>query len=353
MILTALVAALSVSPVAQEAQLARTHQLGEKLTYQVKSNMSIQHRVYGRPTWIPEDLDMNYQFTTEVKAIKPEGVVDMLYLRPTMTIITGETFDSPPKKNTEKVNFNLLLTVSPANEILNMKDLNPPPKPKPGAKSDGALIRATSAGYTPAQIPFIGQFIGEVHRLALFAGNLQSALDFSPRLPFDTLKVGDTWKRTVGYSPQKLKGKDGKTVNQRLDYTFTYKGLVDVNGKKVYRVSGECGLDTDLATYVNELFELKPEDTGLKSIPLKFKANIEFDLDQATRKTLRAVATSEGGFQIILTDLPNEPVEEETFTGQTTLRLVSQTIVKPAAKPAAKPPAKPAKPTKKPGKLNR
>ncbi len=348
MILTALVAALSVSS-AQEMQLARTYQLGEKLTYQVKSSMSIQHRQRGLHTWIPEDLDLNYDFTTEVKAMKPDGVADVLYLRPTMTVIEGETFDAPPKKQIEKVNYNLLLTVSPANEILNLKDLNPPPKPKPGAKSGGALVRLSSAEYNRAQIPFIGQFIAEVHRLALFAGNLQSALDFSPRLPFDTLKVGDTWKRTVGYSPQKLKGKDGKTVNQRLDYTFTYKGLVDVNGKKVYRVSGECGLDTDLATYVNELFELKPEDTGLKSIPLKFKANIEFDLDQATRKTLRAVANSDGGFQIILTDFPNDPVEEETFKGQTNLRLVAQTIVKPAAKPQPKP----AKPTKKPGKLNR
>lgn len=347
MILTALIAALSTNP-AQEVQLARTYQLGEKLTYQIKSNMSIQNRGYGSPTWIPEDLDMNYQFTTEVKALKPEGVVDMVYQRPTMTIITGETFEAPPKKSVEKVNYNMLLTVSPANEILNMKDLNPPPKPKPGAKSGSTFVRLGVAEYERAQIPFIGQFISEVHRLALFAGNLQSALDFSPRLPFDTLKIGDTWKRTVGYSPQKMKGKDGKTVNQRLDYTFTYKGLVDVNGKKVYRILGECALDTNLATYVNELYELQPEDTGLKSIPLKFKATIEFDLDQATRRTLRAVANSEGGFQIILTDLPNQAVQEQTFKGHTNLRLTAQTIVKPPVKPPAKQPS-----TKKPGKVNR
>lgn len=335
-ILTALVAAISVSP-AQEMQLARTYKLGEKLTYQINSNMSIQHKQRGLQTWIPEDLDMNYQFTTEVKALKPDGVADLLYLRPTMTVIEGETFDSPPKTTVEKVKYNMLLTVSPANEILNVKDLNPPPKVKPAPKKGGgAMFRLGSENYKRVQLPFVGQFIAEVHRLALFAGNFESALDFAPRLPFDKLKVGDTWKRTVGYTPQKLKGKDGKTVNQRLDYTFTYKGLVDSNGKKVFRVSGECGLDTNLADYVNQMFEMKPEETGLKSIPLKFKANIEFDLDQTTRKTLQTIAVSEGGFQIILTDLPNDPIEEETFKGRTTLKLVSTTMVKPTTKPAGK-----------------
>ncbi|MBC8065491.1 MAG: hypothetical protein H7Y17_11710 [Chlorobia bacterium] len=331
MIFTAIVAALTSTstPIVEDVHLARTYKLGEKSVYQIRSNLAAQRRSRGLQTWIPEDFDMNYQFTTEVKALKPEGVVDVLYLRPTMTMITGETFDRPPKTDIEKVKFNLLMTMSPANEILNIKDLNPPPKtPKPKSGGGTPMLRLTSANYNPVQIPFIGQFISEVHRLSLFAGDLQSALDFSPRLPFEKLKVGDTWKRTVGYSPQKLKGKDGKTVNQRLDYVYTYKGLIDSNGKKVYRVEATCGLDTNLADYVNQLFELKPEDTGLKSIPLKFKSTIEFDLDQTTKKTLQANARSEGGFQIILTDLPTDPVEEETFKGRTNLRLVSTTIVK-------------------------
>lgn len=271
---------------------------------------------------------MNYQFTTEVKAIKADGIADVLYLRPTMTMITGETFDNPPKTDVEEVKYNMMLTMSPANEILNIKDLNPPPKEKPG-KKDGRVRLFGGVGRNAVQIPFIGQFIGEVHRLALFAGNFESALDFAPRLPFEKLKVGDTWKRTVGYSPQKLKGKDGKTVNQRLDYTYTYKGLVDVAGKKVHRVVGECALDTNLADYVNQLFELKPEETGLKSIPLKFKSKIDFDLDLKTGKTLRADAASEGGFQILITAFPNDPVEEETFKGRTQLRLIGETTVKP------------------------
>jgi hypothetical protein len=327
MILTAMIAAVVTSPV-QEVQLARVYKAGEKLTYAIRSNMSIQHKQRGLQTWIPEDLDINYDFTTEVKALKSDGIADIHYQRPTMTMITGETFDSPPKTSVEKVKYNMLLTMSPANEVLNMKDLNPPAKAKPG-KSGGAFsARLRLNGVPNAQIPFIAQFIGEVHRLALFAGSFESALDFAPRLSFDKVKAGDTWKRTVGYSPQKLKGKDGKTVNQRIDYTFTYKGLVDSNGKKVHRVFGECGLDTNLADYIHDLYELKPSESGLKSIPLKFAAKIEFDLDVATRKTLQSRATSEGGFQIILNDLPNDPIEEETFKGRTLLKLTSQSLAK-------------------------
>jgi hypothetical protein len=337
MILTAIAAAFSmVGAPEAEVHLSRTYKVGEKLTYKITSNLSSQRKQYGLQTWIPEDFDMNYTFTTEVKALKADGIAQVLYLRPTMTIITGETFDNPPKTDVEKVKYNMLLTLSPANEILDMKDLNPPPKtPKKGGN---ASFRFLGFNYSAPQAIFIGQFISEVHRLALFAGNFESALDFSPRLPFEKLKVGDTWKRTVGYSPQKLKGKSGKTVNQRLDYTYTYKGTVDLNGKKVQRVVAECGLDTNLAEYVNQLLEMRPEDTGLKSIPLKFKAKVEFDLDMVTGKTLQANATSEGGFSIVVTDVPNEPVQEETFKGRTELRLIGTTTVKP---------------TKKPGKSNR
>jgi hypothetical protein len=329
MILTAVVAAIATSQV-PDVQLARAYKLGEKLTYSVTSNLSVQTRQRGLQTWIPSDLELNYQFTTEVRALKPEGMADLLYLRPTMTIIEGETFDSPPKKKVENLKYNMLLTMSPANEVINVKDLNPPAKPKAGGKGRFA---APMYGRTTQQIPFIGQFIGEVQRLALFAGNFESALDFAPRLPFEKLKVGDSWKRTVGYSPQKLKGKDGKTVNQRLDYTFTYKGPADSNGKKVLRVVGECALDTNLADYINGLYEMKPEETGLKSIPLRFKAKIDFDLDPATKKTVLANANSEGGFEIILSDLPSEPIQEETYKGRTQMRLVGQTMVKPS-KPA-------------------
>jgi hypothetical protein len=329
MILSAVSAALSVLVSGGEAiQLAHAFTAGEKTTYEVRSNLSAQHRQRGLETWIPEDFDINYQFSIFIKSMKADGVAEVIYLRPTMTTIEGETFDSPPKTKVEKLNLNMLMSLSPANEILNVKDLNPPKKEKGGKGKDGRIGMVGPVG--TRQLPFIGQFIGEVHRLALFAGNFESALDFAPRLPFEKLKVGDTWKRTVGYTPQKNKDKEGKTINQRLDYTFTYQGTMDQNGRKIQRVLGECSLDTNLADFINQMFDVKPEDTGLKSIPLQLKTKIDFDLDPKTMKTISANATSEGGFKIILTDLPNDPIEEETFKGRTQLRILSQTIVKPS-----------------------
>lgn len=330
MILTAFIAAFAgLYPSNQAVQLARVFKAGEKLTYEVRSSLSVQERERGLQTWIPSDFDMNYKFTIEVKGLKSDGVAEMIYKRPTMTVIDGETVDSPPKTNIEKVNYNMQLSVSPANEILAMKDLNPPKKDKP--KSGGGLLDRRMMGSvgSSAQLPFLSQFISEVHRLALFAGNFESSLDFAPRLPFEKLSVGDTWKRTVGYSPQKLKGKNGKTVNQRLDYVFTYKGVVDSNGKKVYRVTGSCLLDSNLADFIHETFEVKSDETGLKSIPLQLKTLIDFDLDMTTQKTLRADATSEGGFKIIITAFPDDPVQEETFKGRTQLRLIPNAPGKP------------------------
>jgi len=333
MILSVIAAALSMGAGHQgdTVVLSRVFKPGEKLEYEVKSSINAQHRQRGIETWIPDDFDLNYKFTTEVKTMKADGVVDLIYLRPTTTTIDGETFDSPPKTTVDKTKQWFLLTVSPANEILAEKDLTPPKKDKKGDGGDKSLRLTGKAGARQG-IPFIGQFIGEVHRLALFAGGFDSGLDFAPRLSFDKLKVGDTWKRTVGYSPQKLKGKDGKTVVQRLDYLYTYKGIVDSNGKKVYRVTVDCSLDSNLADFVNQTFDAKPEDTGLKSIPLQLKATINFDLDLATKKTLLAQASSEGGFKVIVTDYPNDPVEEETFKGHTEMRLLNQTIAKPTAK---------------------
>lgn len=329
MILSAIVAALVAGGAQQSApvQIARVFKAGEKLEYEIKSKLHSERRSRGLETFIPEDLDISYRFTTEVKTLKADGIVDLVYQRPTMTIVEGETFDRPPKTEIEKTKLNFLLTISPANEILNMKDLNPPKKTtgKTGGGDRSVRLMTTAAGRQG--IPFIGQFISEIQRLSLFVGSFESALDFAPRLPFEKLKVGDTWKRTVGYSPQKLKGKDGKTIVQRLDYTFTYQGIVDSNGKKVYRIVGNCGLDSNLADFINQTFDAKPEETGLKSIPLHFKAEIDFDLDLTTMKTLAARAKSEGGYKIILTDLPDDPVQEETFKGETQLRLVSQTTV--------------------------
>jgi hypothetical protein len=133
-------------------------------------------------------------------------------------------------------------------------------------------------------------------------------------------------------SAQKLKGKDKQSV-QRLDYTYIYKGLVKSGKTSVERIQATLALDTNLADFVHQTYDLKPEETGLKGIPLNLKATINFDLDPKTKRTLRATANAEGGFQVLITQLPDEPIEEQRLKGTTTLRLVSTGA---PAKPARK-----------------
>jgi hypothetical protein len=320
--------------------LSRVFTKGEKLEYSISSNLQVESRQYGLQTFMPSELDLNYKFSTEVKELKNDGVAIVHYTRPNMVQVDGETADRGPKTTVEKVDWNYDLTVSPINEVVEMKDLTPPKKKTPPKKSggdgDGVLFFVRGAAGQPPQVD-LGQFIGEMYRLALNVGSMDSALDFSPKLPLDEVKVGDTWKKTVSYQPQKLKGKDGKQAVQRLDYTFTYKGLVTVNGKQFYRVNAALDLNTDLGAYVNQLLGMKPEESHLKAIPLTLKQSIDYDLDMATKRTVDAHSKAQGGFKISVTDV-EEPVQEQKMTGSTEMRLISSgvaTPIKPTAKAAS------------------
>lgn len=309
------------------ATLSRVFTRGEKLGYRVNSSLHIDRRGRGLDTFIPEQMDVQYGFTLEVRELKADGIAVVHYKRPTLTTIQGETFSAPERRKTEKVNYDLLLTISPVNDILEIKDL----AKKPAAKKGEARWITPAGRQIGANI--VGQFVGEIYRLALFVGSFDSALDFSPRLPLDQVKVGDTWKKTVSYQPQQLKGKKGEQAVQRLDYTYTYRGAMKVGAKSVERVEATLSLNTDVGHFINQLYDLKPEDTGLKGIPLKMEAKIEFNLDPKTKRTLSADAVSEGGFKIVLTDDPESPLEEENLRGRTHLKLVSQTTVPSKAAP--------------------
>lgn len=312
MIHYALLAALALLP-QQPTTLARVYANGEKNQYEVLSHLQIEQREKGLETWIPEDIDLNYKFTTQVTALLPDGVAKLHYLRPTVTQVIGETYDEPAKTTVDKLNLNYELTLSPANEILNQFDAG-----KKAAKWSG-----TASSKRQDLGAFLGQFISELFRLSVFAGSIENALDFSPKFPLGSVKVGDTWKRTVGYQPQKLKGKGDMAV-QRLDYTYTYKGVVDSDGKKVVRVSAALAINSDLAAFATQL---AGEDTGLKELPLRLNSGIDFDLDPKTLKTLSAVATSEGSFKIVLSESPEVPYEEVKMKGQTNFKLIGSAIV--------------------------
>lgn len=331
MLLPALALSLAlISPQdAKPITLSRVFPKGEKLQYTVTSNLHIEAREYGLQTFLPDDLDMNYKFTTEVKELKNDGVAIVHYLRPTITQVDGETADAGSKTTVNKVNMNFDLTVSPINAILDMKDLNPPKPKKPGKTDDGGgddggqkLLARRAAGVQGPLGGMLNQFIGELYRLALNIGSMDSALDFSPKLPLDEVKVGDTWKKTVSYQPQTLKGKDGKLAVQRLDYTFTYKGPVTVNGKQFYRVSANLDLKSDIGAFMNQMMGMKPAESHLKSIPLALKQEIDYDLDMATKRTVSAKSKAEGGFSINITDT-EEAIQEQKLTGTTDMKLVA------------------------------
>jgi hypothetical protein len=310
----------SVAPVS----LLRVSKANEKLAYQVDSHLMEEIRGMGLDTWLPQDLEVKYGFTTQVTEVKPEGVVVMHYLRPLMTEVHGETADAGPREDNFKVNLNMILTISPINEIVSERTLTD----KKGPKSSGDNTNSSYATEPLTAQDQIGgmlqQFIQEIQLLALNTGSLDSALDFSPKLPFDDVKPGDTWKFTVGYSPQMLKGSKDKSAVQRLDYTYTYIGVVDTGKRKVYRVTADLNLNTDLAPFVHQATGINASVTGIKSINLNLKTHIDFDLDMQTRQTLHAASVSEGGFNIVATNRPDTPVEEQRLHGKTQMHLVGR-----------------------------
>jgi hypothetical protein len=323
MIISALIASTVFLGVQDKpVMLNRVFKKGEKATYKVLSSLQIEARGGELLTFMPEDVDLNYNFTYEITAMKADGIAVMRYKRPTMTEIRGETATSPPRSTTIKSNLDWQLSVSPINEILETKDLYKKPDPKK-KKGGGKASWMTFDGPSVTMQDPTG-FIQEIYRLALFAGSVDSALDFSPKLPYDETKIGDTWQRTVGYSPQKLKNaKSGKSAVQRLDYTFTYKGVQNYNGKPYHRISGVLKLDTDLAPWLHEVTGLKPDETMLHAFKLQFNATVDFDLDINTRRTVRAEANSTGGMQVFLTMNKEAAFQEQRIKGHTTMSALS------------------------------
>lgn len=299
--------------------LERKFRKGDVLNYEVVANLQAETRELGLNTFMPHDIELRYRFSTEVLAMKADGIAEVRYRRPTFTERQGETYDEPAKTNVERVNQVLKLTVSPINEVLSVTDEAPK---KPAPRRPGGLFFMNRQDSPADQLaPLIGRFLTDLYRLSAMVGSFDSGMDFMPRLPLDAVKAGDTWERTTSYQPRSL-GSGGRQAVQRLDTKFTYRGLVSVNGQNVHRVDAELKLDTDLAAFVNQMLEVKPDESNLKSIPLKLTQNVRYDLDPKDLRTLRAVAETEGGFQIVVNQFPNEPVQEERVKARTVMRLL-------------------------------
>ena len=327
-------------------ELGRKFVAGEKLVYVTKAEITDEQRSGDLQTFIPSDQSIMYRHTLDVQKVKADGIAEVMYLRPTMAITMGDTAESGAKTINEKFNWKLLMDISPVNEVLEVKDLSPK---KPDApKKDGGSMWLRKSGIQGSEadgaaIGLLFQFVEEVQRLAFFVGGFETSLDISPRMPFEEIKVGDTWQRTVSATPQKLKGQGEKMGVQRLDYTYSYKGVTkSTEGKDVHRIEAVVKLDTDMAEFARQLTKSSRSSTSLKTVPLKFEAKVKYDLDFKTMHLVKAVAESSGSFAIEVKGV-DQPLLEDRFRGRTLVKLESWT--KPgAAKPATTKPA-----TSKPG----
>lgn len=318
----AMQAAPTPAPAQESVQLSRVMRKGEVYAYKVHGWMYSEQRQPGLDTFLPSEEGTDYDFTLAIAEEKADGIVRAIYRRPFMTIITGESFEAPERRQKVKSDWNLQLDVSPLNEILEVKDITPKPVKKP-EKKPAQFLRSTTAfrSMHPTSQGIVNQYISDVYRLAMFVGDLDSGMDFNPKLPYSAIKPGKTWKKTVGYSPQRLKGSKASAV-QRLDYIFTYVGVVESGTKKFHRVTAALNLDTDAGEYINQSMGMKPTDSGLKRFGLKLKALIEYDLDLKTCATVAARANSEGSATLELTTSTAAALEL-LMKGKSTLDLTS------------------------------
>lgn len=299
----------------EAVDLAHLFRKGEKTSFQVQSRLRSEFRPRGTDTWFPDSTDYRYRFDVEVQDVLPQGVAKIRYRRPSITKTFSEQFDRPERTETERVEDDILLQISSANEILDAADVKKP-KPTTAVKDDWHGPLGVISQATPER--FLKTFYG----LALFTGSLESSIDFNPRLPFDKVKKGETWKRTATYAPQKLKGSASLAV-QRLDYAYTYGGVVESRGRLVDRVSASLHLESDVAAYLHQTYGLEASQTHLRSLPVTLDATMEFDLDRKTHQTLRAEAHSRGEIRVFTSESGADPSYEERIDGETSMEPLS------------------------------
>jgi hypothetical protein len=206
----ALAMLLHTGPVqAKSIELSRKFTAGEKLSYFARAQFTEEERSGSLQTFLPHDEEINYRYSMLVQKVKADGIAEVLYQRPSMNIVMGDTAEAGAKTMVEKTDWKLLLDISPINEVVAEKDLNPPKPKKVDSMMANPMIKRIMLQGTQADGVALGllfQFVGEVQRLAFFVGSLDSGLDIAPKFSFDEVSIGSTWKKTVGYSPQKLKG---------------------------------------------------------------------------------------------------------------------------------------------------
>ncbi len=314
--LVALIAAQGApTTTAPAVQMERKFTKGETLHYSVRSLLTVEERELGLNTFLPRDFGLEYDYTMKVNDVDQDGNAKVLYRRPKTISIDGEFADKPEVRAAQPGGgFSLDLRISVINELLGVEEI----KEKP--KATGKMLRYMTQEQDQKVTDLLaGQFVGDLMRIALMTGSLDSSMDFAPPLSFKPVKPGSVWKKTVGYTPQKL-STTGEQGVRRLDYSYTYQGVVESNGKKVHRIVGEVSQDSDIWPFFLQQYGLRIADTPFASLQLTFKGKLEFDLDLKTLHTLRAKAESTGSTKLTLR-AGNAAAEEMQFYGENNLTL--------------------------------
>jgi hypothetical protein len=305
-----------LSPVVEPVDLSRVFKMGEKATYSFSSRINVDWRQVPIETFIPQNDGFEYTFTTEVEALKPDGVADLRFRRPKIVLKIGETFDSPPKEQILARDQNYLFVLSNKNRLLSVRD----DSPKQPQKPDSRLFSHLYADEDRRLQLDIFSWMSQLRQLAAFV----NFFDRGPNLPTRPVSVGDTWKETIGYVPTTVSaGADqGKNLMARLDYEYTYKGLIEFEGQTVYHVVGKIFQDTDAAPFIADLMGVKLEFAPFKEIKLKMDGTVDYYLRQSDLSVHKILAKSEGYTSITVATYEGGPVYEEKF--KSNARLIRQ-----------------------------
>lgn len=305
-----------LSPTVEPVDLSRVFKMGEKTTYSFSSRINVDWRQVPIETFIPQNDGFEYTFTTEVEALKPDGVADLRFRRPKIVLKIGETFDSPPKDQVLARDQNYLFVLSNKNRLLSVRDESPktPQKPDPHLLSYFSNLENKHS-----QLDIFG-WMSQLRQLAAFV----NFFDRGPNLPTRPVSIGDTWKETIGYAPTTVSaGADqGKNLMARIDYEYTYKGLIEFEGQNVYHIVGRIVQDTDAAPFIADMMGVKLEFAPFKEIKLKMDGTVDYYLRQSDLSVHKILAKSEGSTSITVATYEGGPVYEEKF--KSTARLIRQ-----------------------------
>ena len=322
MVTSLLAAAVMGQAAAQPTDLSRVFTKGETFRYQVRTELIIERKfpAFGEQTAVPESQGLEFTSSLEIKEVKGGGFATAIYRRPFMTLVLGETAAEPERRQRINTNFNLQMDISPINEVTALKDLNPPARPaRPGGGSMNQLNVMMPQEDPRASIgAFVEQFAGALYQFAFGVSSIDDGIDLSPKLPYEPVVVGEMWKRTVGFAPQRS-GTGGRVENRRFDIEFTYAGPVQRNGRTMLLVNGLLKVDGDVAGFINQDAGRGAADTGIREFALKMEAKIAFYLEPKTRHTVEADVTTQGSMRLVVTQTAT-PLMEEKFSGSLRMR---------------------------------